>query len=380
MNSIAKSVYIVGLLSVSLAASVFIIVESGDFYQKLYHSHFSKFYLGYWVAALNEAFMAIMAGVWISRKDKKGATKDHPINYFFKFLMVLLFVTAVGGASLKAIQPNLAKIHQQENDNKIIQIIKSQIDDNNRSLKTFVLQKQRTNSALSVKQQIKSKEELKELLKSKTETSSLWIQVVFTIILRVGIQLANLSCVWIAGWMLRSPDIGPLFHSAPLEKPAVELHIESNSRKHLPSTQKEDKSLTNLSSVKSGKEHKSSSQPTKSPEDNPQIREDSKRNRINQLITQETLNVINITKSNSYVDSQDNTKQAGLREQIASLIKERNDGVSISDICTAVNIAEHRLMDIINLKRTLKNPDISELQNLLTRINILYSEGFASSF
>ena len=87
------------LLGISLLASAFMVLEAGYYYQSLYpQSSFG--YMGYLAATLNEAFMAIMAGVWLPGKVRG---KGHPVNFLFRFLLILLFFTTVGGASFNAI-------------------------------------------------------------------------------------------------------------------------------------------------------------------------------------------------------------------------------------------------------------------------------------
>ena len=114
------------LLVFTIAAAFFMILESGSFYQTLYTSK-SHFY-GYWAAALNELFMAIMAAVWITKKNKHGIKQPHIINYFFKLLLVVLFITTIAGASYYVALPILNNINNQENQVRILNIIDSQIE------------------------------------------------------------------------------------------------------------------------------------------------------------------------------------------------------------------------------------------------------------
>ena len=190
--------FVVILVMVSLTASVFMVLEAGQFYQKLYpRSAFP--YMGFLAAGLNEVFMAIMAGVWLPPRRGKG----HPANYLFRFLLLLLFMTTVGGASFNAIYFQVGQLASQANNRAIVEVLRQQVAEHDRSLELFYAQNQRVNSALTVKNQIKTKERLVEALAEQKAVSGLWAEVVFLVVLRFAVQLANLSCVWLAGWTWR---------------------------------------------------------------------------------------------------------------------------------------------------------------------------------
>ncbi|MBU3917891.1 hypothetical protein KKA14_20380, partial [bacterium] len=206
MNNTLKWIFIPFLLSVSISASLFMIIESGSFFQKLYHTENSLLNMGYWAAGLNEIFMAVMAAVWLPDIIKKNRKeKIHPGNYLFKFLLIFLFLTTVLGSSFNTVFPIMGRIQVYQNNDKIIGILQAQVQDNNLSLNTFVQQKQRVNSALSVKRQIQTREELKNLLKSQKPVFGLWVEAIVIIVIRFGVQLANLSCIWLTGWIYRQP-------------------------------------------------------------------------------------------------------------------------------------------------------------------------------
>lgn len=204
MNLLVRWVLILFLLFISLAASIFIVIESGTFYQQFYHQHLAYIPMGYCAAALNEIFMAVMAATWLPVKFKKKKQITHPANYLFKFLLVILFVTTVGGASFNSVSPLIGKIQKQNNTSKIISVLEAQVNDADQSFETFKEQNQKTNTALAARNQVKIKEELKSKLGNIESTSSLWFQIGFIILLRLGVQLANLCCVWLAGWLYRS--------------------------------------------------------------------------------------------------------------------------------------------------------------------------------
>jgi hypothetical protein len=197
-------VYILLLLIVSGSASLFIIFESGEFYQQLYPQKAAGLPMGYWAAGLNEIFMAIMAAVWLPRNSRKSSSLGiQGMNLLFKALLVLLFITTIGGASFQITQKTLSDIQIQNNNRKVAELLESQIRDNKESLAIFTSQNQRINSVLSIRRQDSTKEELKSLIKNSKIELLLWVQLVFLILLRFVIQMANLCCVWLIGWIYR---------------------------------------------------------------------------------------------------------------------------------------------------------------------------------
>ena len=207
MQPAFKWLFIFGLILVSILASVFMILESGSFYQRLYPKDYGFFQLGFLAATLNEVFMAIMAGVWLPGKKKNGKEKGHPVNFFFRLLLILLFITTVGGASFNLVEEKISLLQNNAVNHEVIDVLRSQVNDNQESLSTFVQQKQRLNSVLTVRQQQETKERLILALKKQEPKQTLWVEIIFVILLRFGVQLANLSSVWLAGWLFRVPSL-----------------------------------------------------------------------------------------------------------------------------------------------------------------------------
>jgi len=205
MEKLKKSLFLFMLLVVSLTASGFMVIEAGHFYQGLYTtSQFGS--MGYLAAGLNEAFMAIMAGVWLPGRTK---AKGHPVNFLFRFLVILLFLTTVGGACFNAIETHLAKIASQTNNQEILDVLRSQVADHAKSIDTFAAQHQPVNSAITVRNQVATKQLLIDTLQKQQSVSGLWIEVVFLVVLRFAVQLANLTCVWLIGWIWRQKSAHP---------------------------------------------------------------------------------------------------------------------------------------------------------------------------
>lgn len=206
MNAIIRWSLILFLLLISVLASVFIVIESGTFYQQFYNQSLSILHMGYWAAMLTEVFMAVMAATWLPNKISQKGKRVHPANYFFKAILGVLFITTVGGASFNSIAPILEKIQDQNNRTKIVTVLESQVEDNSKSFTTFSKQNQKTNTALAARNQIKAKEELKENIGDIKNTFLMWFQIFFIVFLRLGVQFSNLSCVWLIGWLYREKD------------------------------------------------------------------------------------------------------------------------------------------------------------------------------
>lgn len=374
MNRSTKFVLILCLVLVSITASIFIIFESGDFFQKFYQADRTIQYMGYWAAALNEIFMAIMAGVWLPKIKKKNISFVHPLNYFFKILLILLFITTVAGSSLNLVLPILNTIQSQKNNNSVIRILKSQVNDNKKSLETFIQQNQKMNSALSVKSQIKIKDELKESIKTQRFEFILWIEVFFIIILRFCIQLANLSCVWLVGWLYRtSPEAfeetlktlnTPLKQkqTAGLEK--LQINLENHRIK---TSQKVKEKLAKIDTPLTEDTHEF-----------PRIK-----NPLMQELTRESTSIIHqlhqkpdrTTLLNNRPYKKCPSSSDRLRRKIATLLKTRNIDISFTDFCKAIEEKESTLRSIVSIKTGINEETQFKLPLILKKIENVHAEG-----
>ena len=102
-----KYIYSVGLFLAVCSASIFMIVESGEYYSTFYTNN----YQGYWAAFLVEVFLAIAAML---------SFKKRPVlNGVIKAVMIPLFLVVVAGASLKVVSPMFDKLAEVEKQNKL---------------------------------------------------------------------------------------------------------------------------------------------------------------------------------------------------------------------------------------------------------------------
>jgi hypothetical protein len=363
MKHIFKWVFIFILLLSSLAAAFFMILESGSFYQTLYTSK-SHFY-GYWAAALNELFMAIMAAVWITKKNKHGIKQPHIINYFFKLLLVVLFITTIAGASYYVALPILNNINNQENQVRILNIIDSQIENDKKSLDIFSAQNQKMNTALAAKRTWENHQQAKVIIKQNKHTFTLWFQLIIIIMLRFGIQSSNLGCVWLAGWLYRN---NPTFLKTQDQKSLLQTTINEEI------VTKANVHSTAENTYKPNNEKKSNA-----------ISDAKKQKSLLKSINKDKVATDpNISRKQPYprktevLNIQDNIYK--IRRQIVSYFNLRNEGVLLKDLAKVVGISEKSMMDIQNIKIPNHHFELENLERILSRCKSIFDHESASSF
>ncbi|MCG8336728.1 MAG: hypothetical protein MJE63_19655, partial [Proteobacteria bacterium] len=168
------------LLVAVISASLFMIVESGEYYSRFYDND----YQGYWAALLVEGFLAIAAVMHLDKHKK--------LNFCIKIAMIPLFLVVVGGASLKVASPIMTELAKAKAQEKLV----IQLDKINEQSEVHLalLQGQKTNTALAIKHQRQVSNQLISELKDKPSTPvwMLWIVIGFSTFLRMSVQLANL--------------------------------------------------------------------------------------------------------------------------------------------------------------------------------------------
>jgi hypothetical protein len=372
MERLVKLGYIILLLSVSMSASVFMIIESGTFFQDLYKNGSSISFMGYWAAFLNEVFMGIMAAVWIPSKKSNTGDTLHPINIFFKTLLLLLFVTTVCGSSLNTIYPLIGDIQAQSNHKKVIQILQSQVEDNDRSLDAFVQQNQRANAALSVRNQAKIKEELKGIMQRQNSSFTLWLEVFVVVLIRFGVQLANLSCVWLASWLYRQPTVvesqtARLNNNTPSErltKTVVGLNgAQQAEKKPGLQIQPQNYNTKTLHQIRTSPISSKTMGIPRNDKSSQQLRTIDSENAISANVTYSPIR-----------QPEDSKRILDIRSKIAQLLQSRNEGISLSQVGKAIGEKEAKLREIVDPKARFGGASVPTLENILNKIESLYNE------
>ncbi len=315
---------------------------------------------------MNEVFMGIMAGVWLPDIQKKNRTKVHPVNFLFKFLLVFLFITTVCGSSFNTVFPVMETIQAEQNKKKIINILQSQVEDNRNSLKTFSNQNQRANSAISVRNQIKTKDELKTMLSQQKLIFNLWLEVFIIVFIRFGVQLANLSCIWLAGWIYRQPtkteNLDLSNHKIDCLKQQTTVYNRNRYVTHdlertteIKTTQKPTKKIVHENNLKKT------------------VSVNEKKDPLTKKSSLSHLKTPTVGKKLTTVTQVENQQQiSAIRKKIYKLLQSRNDGISLSDISKAIGERESNLVEIVNPKARFKSENIPILENILFKIEKLY--------
>ena len=167
------------LLLAVISASLFMIVESGEYYSTFYEN----IYQGYWASFLVEAFLALSAMLYFA--DRKF------LNLCIKVVMIPLFLVVVGGASLKIVSPMMDRLATANTKNKLLEFLDQESQQSKVHLALFKGQK--TNTALAIKHQRNiSNQLITELQNQKTRPWMIWIVIGFSTFLRFSVQLANL--------------------------------------------------------------------------------------------------------------------------------------------------------------------------------------------
>ena len=200
---ISRIFFITTLCGVCFSASLFMILESAEFFSRFYPKN-AEHNFGVWAAILNEVFLVIMSAIWLPRSSQRKIG-FHPGNLLIKTIMIFLFINTVGGASLNVVQEKLIDIQEQKNRIAVLKVLQTQIKDEYTNLDTFIQQNQRTNTVLTSRKLTEVKEELKQLQLTQQATFAIWIDIILITLVRFSIQLANITSVWLAGWLYRQP-------------------------------------------------------------------------------------------------------------------------------------------------------------------------------
>lgn len=205
IRSWSRTFFILILFSTSAVASLFMIFEAAEFYARFYPGD-NGYRFGLIAALLNEAFLVIMAAVWLPSVNFGGFKLWHPGNVFIKSLMVILFFNTVGGATFNVIEAKLGELQQQKNHIAILKIREEQLINTKKKLNTFIKQNQRINTAIAAKELTSVQAELVKLRESSQSSLTLWVDIIMLTFLRFSIQLSNITSVWIGSWLYRQPN------------------------------------------------------------------------------------------------------------------------------------------------------------------------------
>jgi hypothetical protein len=187
-----KKMLTLSLIPVILAASIFMILESGEFYAHFYKDNIIK---GYWAAILVEMFLTLFGIIYFKKRYK--------LNLLIKSIMTILFIVMVGGASLKIVNPMINEIYNVNKNEKLVNFLLQENEQSKKSL--LYLKGQKTNTAIQTKYHREMTKEIINNISKETKSGyMIWINILFTTLLRVSVQCANLTLAHIFGILFRN--------------------------------------------------------------------------------------------------------------------------------------------------------------------------------
>ena len=206
---VKKALFISGLVTVAVSASIFMVYESSKFYA----SHYMNDWQGIWLAAMLEMFVMLLAMVKIGGVFRQIAQKS---------MMMIIFFIIIFAAGLYAVAPTLKSFTTAKQNQALQELLGNEIKSLDDELKVFDKQKQRGNTAKSANRREKAYTELKELLKKDVVTNKneiAIINIILLFIIRLAVQTANIYCAWMIGFIYR--DSTTLRQEKPKGKPPL---------------------------------------------------------------------------------------------------------------------------------------------------------------
>ena len=190
-KQVKKWFYVIGIVSLIVCTSVFMVLESGHFFSQFYPVGSLR---GYWAATICEIFLVVFAAISFRRKKK--------LNFVLKVISGFLFVSVIVGSSFNLVQPLWQEYSSNSNHEKLINFLEQEQYQNKNAL--YLVQGQKVNTILTLKQQRATNIEYKNALKTETRNSKMIISAILTIlIIRITMQSANFALSYCLGIVYR---------------------------------------------------------------------------------------------------------------------------------------------------------------------------------
>ena len=166
------------------------ILESAGYYQKLYVLVGASSIMGMYTAILAETFQLALVIAIPSDKDASGT------RYIFILIISLIYAATVFAAGMNIGKPLITQWNISSQKEKLFGVLTEEQKSLKAELSVYKEQKQKVNSAITIKASRQSFQEIKDHLKNETPINGLLIQIELAVLwgLRVLIQLANLCC------------------------------------------------------------------------------------------------------------------------------------------------------------------------------------------
>ena len=177
--------------------------ESSSYYQQLYILAGFPKRAGLYLAALAEVFLITLTIALPNNNQSKGT------RYLFLLIIAAIYLLSVFAAGANIGKPLFGQWSQSRQKEKLYEILLKEQESIQNELLLFREQKQKLNSAVSVKESRRSFQEIKDHLNTEIPINSLLIKIEITSLwaLRVLIQFANLLCSRILAKNLRVKNI-----------------------------------------------------------------------------------------------------------------------------------------------------------------------------
>jgi hypothetical protein len=109
----------------------------------------------------------------------------------------------VGGASLKFVNPMINELYTVNKNEKLVNFLLQENEQSKKSL--LYLKGQKTNTAIQTKYHREMTKEIINNISKETKSGyMIWINILFTTLLRVSVQCANLTLAHIFGILFRN--------------------------------------------------------------------------------------------------------------------------------------------------------------------------------
>jgi hypothetical protein len=193
------------LFGLCVFGSSFMIWESSSYYQQLYNLAGFPKVAGLCLATLSEVFLITLTVSMPDNKDSKWK------KYLFLLIISLMYLLSVFGAGASIGKPMFKQWSQSTQKEKLYEILMKEQQSIQSELLLFQEQKQKLNSAVTVKESRRSFQELKNHLNTESPINSIMVKIELSVLwaLRVLIQLANLLCSRILAKNLRVKNTSP---------------------------------------------------------------------------------------------------------------------------------------------------------------------------
>ncbi len=220
------------------------------------------------------------------------------------------------------------------------------------------------------------------MFRSQKPVFSLWIEAIVIIVIRFGVQLANLSCIWLSGWIYRQPlkEINKQL-KVPLAEKKSKVALKPNPAVHQNKIESAKSTDINFKSEIQQKPKPTTQYDIYKPARSNTNKQKSNSKKALPSAPKQSQRVVAQKSYDKKIMEQGRTEKDidNLRKKISILLRSRNEGISLFDIGKAIGEKESRLRDIANPKTRIMADKTVKLENILFKIEKLYQREHANT-